>query len=484
MSKLIATVYKERTLGLGSLPTVALEEQVQAIEEATALQQQIEGVFTETDRAAPMVSALEDLAFVVDRIKEITPKEAALIQVAGDFAVAGTDTAGEVITPSMESMIGENAISGSQVVQRIKDTVAHILAAIKQLIKQIMTYAASYVQRIMVIAGGSETRLKKLEKAFDEISASSATKDPKPVSVQLPTVNGKGVSTMQELIDESQKFAAVMKNFMDVAGDANYNFGSGFVRLYESDLARKFSDDNAPLRDGAVKLMGQISKSFDVGGLFRGQSYTQTTGQDGSIIGQTTQLIGGIRVVVEHMDPSVFTNTTLHSSTSVRELVGRVARKNSISVVNDAVSAAAMVEVEAMSYSEIEKAIRTVRTLLAFYSARSGNMSISAALQKRTAFARSCSDQIASAVKKMDPQNPVAYVLSLESLAVSDAITKNATLPYTRLSEAAGRTISYLLTAISKSIAAHAKSQNAAQREAEGPATSRAKTFAGAPVRA
>ena len=115
-----------------------------------------------------------------------------------------------------------------------------------------------------------------------------------------------------------------------------------------------------------------------------------------------------------------------------------------------------------MSYSEIEKAIRTVRSLLSFYSARSGNASLSAALQKRTAFAKSCTDQIASSVKSMDASNPVAYVLSLESLAVSDAITKNASLPYTRLSEAAGRTISYLLTAISKSIAAHAKAQNAA----------------------
>ena len=857
MSKLIATVYKERTLGLGVLPTVALEEQVQAIEEASVLQQQLEGAFSETERAAPMVSALEDLAFIVDHIKEITPKEAAMIQVAGDFAAAGTEVDGGEITPAMESMLGSESVaktlksisdfmkkvwekiqaqfqkfmawfkekffsqeaktkkaeqeindsleaiikdlkarreaekataaapnaaaaakpappkvkkaesitvpkskffnkdmnvvefldayakeqtavmgmmtefnqlymssceysvklgkqielfcsaaisvfqiptqevvqitgatvvgtdkdkdytitfyekqysdlglvmkfsrmdvhttklddrnqalqlldmisgyavypeihktednegSGSveitlesdriqdiklkinavlsasrrnakefqdtyksylsvvesdhkwmmesvqslrdqiqkrvdsgkedsdfvktcrataaafktldfamndgsikvgygygrlhgkycaptyqlarlfakmngghehhdyaeesftemtpltgslsmeafgqtgltarDVAGKIRDTINSIIAAIKQLIKQVMTYAASYISRITVVAGGSETRLKKLEAAFNQLANKPATNNPKPVSVQLPTVNGNGVSNMSDLIDESRKFADVMKNFMDVAGDANYNYGSGFVRLYESDLARTSDkqDNSAKSRDGAVKLMGYISKAFDSNVLFRGQNHTQLTGTDGGIIAQTPQLIGGVRLVVEHMDPSVFTTTVLHSSTSVRELINRVARKNSISVVNDAVSAAAVVEVEAMTYREIEKAISVVKTLLTFYSARSGTASLSSALQKRTAFAKSCTEGIANAVKKLDTENPVAYAMSLESLVVTDSIVKNASLPYTRLSEAAGRTISYLLTAISKSIAAHAKS--------------------------
>jgi len=461
MSKLIATVYKERTLGLGVLPTVALEEQVQAIEEACALQQQLEGTFAETERAAPMVSALEDLAFVVDHIREITPKEAALIQVAGDFAAAGTEDTGEVITPAMEDMLGDARITGAEVVRKVKETIARIIAAIKQLLRQASTYIASYIQRLMLIAGGSETRLKKLEKAYDELSsAGTLTKNVDNIKIQLPTVQGKGVSSMQELLAESAKFADVMGNFMDSVGDANYEYGSGFVRLYESDLAIKKTEGQTvqhAQRDGTVRLLQQISGAFNVPRLFSGYPAAHLSGPDGSIITQTPQLIGGIRIEAEYIPKDVFASISMHSSTSVQDLIARVAHRNRITVVNDAVSAAAVVEVEAMSMAEIAKAIKLVKQLLTFYSARSGSRSISASLQKRTAFSRTCCDQIASRVSKMDTQNPLCYAMSLQSLIVTNSITKSATVPYTRLSEASGRTISYLLTAISKSIAAHAK---------------------------
>jgi hypothetical protein len=257
-----------------------------------------------------------------------------------------------------------------------------------------------------------------------------------------------------------------------VAGDANYNYGSGFVRLYESDLSKK-TEEKGPLgADQAVRLLAQISGAFEVRGLFRGQSHSTAATPDGTVQGSTPQLIGGVKIVAEHVSESIFSGIELNSSASVRELINRVAKKSHITVVNDAVSTAAVVQVSAMSYQEIERAIKTVKDLLTFYSARSGNRSISAAVQKRSAFARTCGDQITSSVKNMDPTNQVAYVMSLESLGVTDSITKNATLPYTRLSEAAGLTISYLLTAISKSISAHAKAQGAATVP-----TSPAKTF-------
>ena len=372
-----------------------------------------------------------------------------------EHSFAEESYADEPVYVALEDMTGDAKIMGSDIVRKIKDTIDHIIAAIKALIKQVMTYASSYISRIVVIAGGSETRLKKLEKAFAELQP-GAVKNPDNISIQLPTVGGKGISTMSDLIDESRKFSDAMKNFMGVVGDANYNYGSGFVRLYESDLA-KSTDDNTGHRDGSVKLLGSIAHAFDAGTMFHRQSFSQLTGQDGSIIGQTSQLIGGVRIQVEHMDSNVFTSTTLHSSASVRELINRVAKKNSISVINDAVSTVAVVEIAPMTFKEIEQAIQTVKGLLAFYSSSSGNNSISASLKKRTQFAQSCANQIATAVKSFKVENPVAYAMLQESLTVTDSITKNATIPYVRLSEAAGRTISYLLVAISKSIAAYAR---------------------------
>ena len=461
MGKLIAAVYKEQHLQ-GSLPTVALEEQVQAIEETCALNQKIEDVFENADTAHAMTKALEDLAFVVDNIREVTPKEAALIQIAGDMSVAGANVPAEHVTPSMESIL-DGKITAREIAAKIKDTVEHIIAAIRALLRKVSTYVQSYISRATVVAGGSETRLKKLEEAYRNIHGTSPTR--KSFEMVLPTVGGRATNTMDELLDSSKDFLHALDAFTRVAGDANYNFGSGFVALYETNLGKNEESDQATRHTAVLSAMKRISRSFDVGHAFH--RYRDLTGDDGTVITDTPSLIGGVKITVSSMPESVFDSSTLHSSVSIRELLGKVARKNGINVQLEEGATTAKVEVEAMTDSQIRKAIELTKQLLTHYSGRSGSTSLTSAMKKRNDFARQCSDTIMNRVKEMNQEIPLAYSLSVEALGVTEAITRNSTIAYSRLSENTGRLISYLLTAISKSIRAHAEDEEKLESEKE-----------------
>lgn len=453
MSKLIATVYKEQHLK-GALPVVALEEQVNAIEETVALNQKIEEAFDETDRAQGLTKALEDLAFVVDNVREITPKEASLIQIAGDMAVAGTDVPADAMTPAMESIL-DGKFTAREIAAKIKDTVEHIIAAIRQLLRKVATYVTSYISRATIVAGGSETRLKKLEEAYKNINGHTSSR--KSFEMVLPTTGGRAVNTMEDLLSDSKEFLNALESFTRVAGDANYSFGSGLVRLYEQDLGKNEESTQAGRQDAMLGLMKQVSKSFDVGGTFR--KGRELTADDGTEITETPSLIGGIKLSISYVPQDVFERSSLHSSVTVRELLAKTARKNGINVTYEEGTTTAKVEVEAMTDSQIRTAIGLVKTLLGHYSGRGSSTSLTAAMKKRSDFGRECSDTILNRVKNMDQENPLAYAMSVEALGVAEAISRNATVSYSRLSEATGRLISYLLTAISKSIRAHAEEE-------------------------
>lgn len=451
MSTLVATVYKEHLMG--RLPSVAMEEQIEAIADTLQINQQIEQAFSDTERSPGMCQALEDLAFAVGQIREITPKEAALIQIAGDMAVAGSGETGSAVTPAMEDILN-GKFSAGDVVKKVRDTVASILAAIRELIRRVGTYVTSYVSRVTVVAGGSETRLKKLKAAFAAYNGSYDTRG-KTVSMVLPTIGGKVVSTMDELLEGTRALLKTIENFTRVANDVNYNFGSGIVRLYEIKLGKGEEADLAAVGDQLLEQLKRISGAMDVGRTIPNRM--ERVQSDGTVTYESPSLIGGIKLVSSHIPLDSFEAVNLHSSTSVRDFVGRCARKNSLLVNFEDGATTGSIQIEPMDQRQLRETFDLIVQLLGHYSGRASNTSLTAAMQKRSAFAKQCCAAVSDRVKNLDQTNPLAYGMTVESLSMTDAITRNATLPYLRLSETAGRVISYLLTAASKSLAAHAK---------------------------
>ena len=93
----------------------------------------------EIERAMDTADSLEDLAAVVDTVDEATPTEVALVQVAGDMAVAGTDAISEDVVPVTEAYIGRR-IATEGIVEQIKQLWASIKKFVKDMWAKVTTW--------------------------------------------------------------------------------------------------------------------------------------------------------------------------------------------------------------------------------------------------------------------------------------------------------------------------------------------------------
>jgi hypothetical protein len=117
----------------------AMEEAAFAVADAGEHAAEIQHDLAESERVIQVSDALEDLAFVADSIKQATPAEAALMETAGNMAVAGTDVEPDAIVPSMESFIGHRIAT-----EGIKETAQRIWESIVMFIDRIWEKIRGY----------------------------------------------------------------------------------------------------------------------------------------------------------------------------------------------------------------------------------------------------------------------------------------------------------------------------------------------------
>jgi hypothetical protein len=117
----------------------AMEEAAFEVAEAGEHAAEIQHDLAESERVIQVSDALEDLAYVADSIKQATPAEAALMETAGNMAVAGTDVEPDAIVPSMESFIGHRIAT-----EGIKETAQRIWESIVMFIDRIWEKIRGY----------------------------------------------------------------------------------------------------------------------------------------------------------------------------------------------------------------------------------------------------------------------------------------------------------------------------------------------------
>ena len=117
----------------------AMEEAATELGEAGETSAEIAQDLDESERNIQIADSLSDVAFVADTIEKATPAEAALMETAGDLAVAGTDVEPEQVVPSMESYIGTTIATES-----IKETVTKILQGVLQFVERVWEKIRSY----------------------------------------------------------------------------------------------------------------------------------------------------------------------------------------------------------------------------------------------------------------------------------------------------------------------------------------------------
>jgi hypothetical protein len=117
----------------------AMEEAATELGEAVETSAEIGQDLDESERNIQIADSLSDVAVVADSIEKATPAEAALMETAGDLAVAGTDVEPEQVVPSMESYIGKSIAT-----EGIKETVTKILEGVLQFIQRVWEKIRTY----------------------------------------------------------------------------------------------------------------------------------------------------------------------------------------------------------------------------------------------------------------------------------------------------------------------------------------------------
>jgi hypothetical protein len=104
---------------------LAMEEAAVIMTDCGETAAEINHDLAESERVIQVSDALEDLAFVASTIEKATPAEAALMETAGNMAVAGTDVEPDAIIPAMEGYVGRTIAT-----EGIKETAKNIWEAI------------------------------------------------------------------------------------------------------------------------------------------------------------------------------------------------------------------------------------------------------------------------------------------------------------------------------------------------------------------
>jgi len=195
---------------LQSTVTLSLEQEAELQSEVDQSRIEVVKDLEEAERALEVSQALEDLAFVASTITEATPREAALIQIAADAAMAGTGVDGSVVAPAMEE-----GSDGKSVAERIKDVIARILKALKELVISLYKKLKSYTDASEHLAKNKKERLKDLAKKVKSINHDSA----KSIEITALTKYDrhgdlKPLKNGREIIEALQKHNKTVKEYV------------------------------------------------------------------------------------------------------------------------------------------------------------------------------------------------------------------------------------------------------------------------------
>ncbi len=269
-------------------PVLSLEEEALVMDEAADTGAQIDGDLNEVERVIEVASGLEDLAVVADTIEEATPQQLALVQVAGDLAVAGTDVTSDDLLPSLESYKG-----GKISMEGLREIAQTVWQNIIQFLAKIWAQIEQFYHLLFSTIASTRARLNALkERNKAAVSKKSEVKGIiVNVGVAAICVDYKPVTKESELL-------AALKNW-DTAAEYTFNKHlDGVIAVADvvvKSLANfdpsKAVETATQAKDDIAKVFSQQGKPPGVKGLDgkRFPGFTTSTGQ--ALLGNVSLLV-------------------------------------------------------------------------------------------------------------------------------------------------------------------------------------------------
>ena len=141
---------------------ISQEEAVVSEAEANDLASEMTNDGVEAERAMDTADSMEDLAVIADSVDEATPTETALMQVAGDMAVAGTDVDSEDVVPATECFKGRRVAA-----EGFRETARNIWNAIKKFVKDIWDKLEKWFYKIFGAIPNLRKEVEKMRKRLE-----------------------------------------------------------------------------------------------------------------------------------------------------------------------------------------------------------------------------------------------------------------------------------------------------------------------------
>lgn len=417
---------------------ISLEEEQLLLDESAADAAGTESDLKEAERIIEVSDALEDLAVIADGIEEATPAEVALLETAGDMAVAGTDVEPEEVVPAMEQYQGRRIAT-----EGIRETAQTIWRSIQEFLKNIWKKIESFFYKIFGTIPALRKRLKELQKRVEAKSGTGIEEKKVTLSSGLTalSVDYKVVKTGAEL-----KSAA---HAMETAVAAAFGEQQGKLAKLGEKIADGISDFDPEAAEASAK---KISAAVREAGSITIPSSKKISGNrwPGFEVVQGAPLPGNVSLVCK--------NYSGGEEQGVIQSLDRMRRGGvSLEPTNEkSKDTPSTVEFSTMSISEMEDAIKTSEKILDHledFNRGKRSTDIKSAKTKIEAASKKATSAVEKAANDEDAKKCVPYYRAV--LNFNAAYARWAQSPTMGLSQAALTHVRAVMATITKCLGAY-----------------------------
>ena len=330
------------------------QEEAEVMEtEAKTLENEMSNDVQDAERALDTADSMEDLAIIADSVDEATPTETALMQVAGDMAVAGTDVDSEDVVPATECFKGRRVAA-----EGFRETARNIWAAIKKFVKDIWAKLEKWFYNIFgaipLLRKSIEKTRKRMEETLNDGKSIQGDAKKFELNNGLDSLRvGQDVKTKASDINTAaNKFKEVIEGLLD----------GGIIAKYGEKVADAIEeydgDSKTAAETSARKVYDALNKnSPDFNFTARINSHEFGSEYD---VDASTGVLGGREFVYRYKTPKVnptiisvleMLNLTRSTRFSFQQLSTKVKTKDSI-------------QFETMKTSEIEESMEIAESIL------------------------------------------------------------------------------------------------------------------------
>jgi hypothetical protein len=276
---------------------ISMEEEQILLDEAAQDSASVDTDLGEAERIIEVSDALEDLAVIADGIEEATPAEIALIENAGDMAVAGSDVEPADLVPAMESYRGKRIAT-----EGIRETAQQIWRAIQDFLKNIWKKIEGFFYKIFGTIPALRKRLKEL-KGRVEAKSGSAIEDKK-----VTLNSGLGALSVDYKVVKNE--AELKSALGDLEKATAWVYGDNQAELAKmgNSIADAISDfDPEKAEESAKKVQSAVSKHSP--GALPGSKASGGSRFPGFKVTQGSALLGNVSLLKKEFNSSTETGT-------------------------------------------------------------------------------------------------------------------------------------------------------------------------------